>query len=135
MHVSGYRRSTIQPRGLLHVTCPLLWHEQVIGHSSSPWHNHPSYIHGMRDNSAYPGRSGRGRLTLQANIPLEVIAVLAKDVNLIHLLARCRQRQLDRHNKRKCFLKYGNVEKGWARVPTKAEVNALAKNVNRRCGA
>jgi len=134
MRIPGHHRSTIQPQGLLHVTCPLLWHEQVIGHSSSPDHNHLSYIHDMRDNSAYSGRSGRGRLTLQANIPLEVIAVLAKDVNLIHLLARCKQRQLDRHNKRKWFLKYGNVEKGWARVPTKAEANALAKNGTRRCG-
>lgn len=45
-------------------------------------------------------RRGRGRLTLSANIPLEVIAVLAKDVNLIHLLARCKQKQLGRYQDR-----------------------------------
>jgi len=45
-------------------------------------------------------RGKRGRLTPRANIPPEVIDVLAKDVNLIHLLAACRQRQLDRHLER-----------------------------------
>ena len=42
-------------------------------------------------------RQLRGRLTLSANIPLEVSAMQAKDVNLIHLLAQCKQRQLDSH--------------------------------------
>lgn len=43
-------------------------------------------------------RRGRGRLTHVANIPPEVSDMLqAKDVSLIHLLARCKQRQLDRY--------------------------------------
>jgi hypothetical protein len=45
-------------------------------------------------------RRQRGRLTLSANIPLEVSAMQAKDVNLIHLLAQCKQRQLDSHLER-----------------------------------
>ena len=40
-------------------------------------------------------RAKRGRLTRSANIPLEVSAMQAKDVNLVHLLAQCKQRQLD----------------------------------------
>jgi hypothetical protein len=45
-------------------------------------------------------RRQRGRLTLSAHIPLEVSAMQAKDVNLIHLLAQCKQRQLDGHLER-----------------------------------
>jgi hypothetical protein len=99
MSFDRQKRDRAACSGLPVATCPLPCHEQAMP-SSFARHTHPSYI--LAGEIILPNalRAERGRLTRVANIPLEVSDMQPKDVNLVHLLARCKQRQLDRHNER-----------------------------------
>jgi len=85
--------------GKASATCPLLWPASDVIVFRQGTLTPASF---MAREIILPNavRRQRGRLTLSANIPLEVSAMQAKDVNLIHLLAQCKQRQLDGHLER-----------------------------------
>lgn len=81
------------------MTRPLPFFQQVMS-ASFARHTHLCFILAREIILPTADRAKRGRLTRVANIPLEVSAMQPKDVNLIHLLVRCKQSQLARHLER-----------------------------------